>query len=47
MRQDGPEYIGKNVLDKVDGICARKRTIGGDSHKEINMKMKKSIGVIS
>jgi hypothetical protein len=47
MRQDELEYIEKSVLDNASEIYARKRTIDGESCKEIKVKMKKSIGVIS
>lgn len=45
MRQDGPEYIEKIVLDKANEICTRKRTIEGGSHNEIKMRIKKSPGL--
>ncbi len=48
MRQDGPEYIEKivlDILDKANEICARKRTIEGGSHNEIKMRIKKSPGL--
>ena len=50
MRQDGPEYIEKivlDILDKANEICTRKRTIDRVSHYVIKMRIKKSPGVIS
>jgi hypothetical protein len=45
MRQDGLEYIEKSVLDKANEICAIGRTIDGESHEEIKVKMKKCMGL--
>lgn len=50
IRQDGPEYIEKivlDILDKANEICTRKRTIDRGSYNVIKMRIKKSPGVIS
>jgi hypothetical protein len=48
IRQDGPEYIEKivlDILDKANEICTRRRTIDRGSYNVIKMRIKKSPGL--